>query len=216
MLAGKRPHLSPLDTHENHIALIRSELAAHAVTCGVIAGYTDLSPTTAAEIPYLELQIAYVESLSRIAAALDCSLVRVFTAYEVAGHAPHQIWQAVVTALREMCDRAAPHGVTLAVQNHHDIGVHTDALLELLNDVNRPNCMLGFDAWSPALRGEDLYQAARKAAGKVAITTNADYVKFPRFRYQSDLVNYAKVEPDLVARCGLATDSLTTKLFSAD
>jgi sugar phosphate isomerase/epimerase len=122
----------------------------------------------------------------------------VFTAYEVPGHSPHQIWQAAVTTLREMCDRAADHGVTLAVQNHHDIGVHTDALLELLNEVDRSNCLLGFDAWSPALRGEDLYEAAMKVAGKVAITTNADYVRLPRFHYRSETVNYTRVQPDLV------------------
>ena len=71
-------------------------------------GYTDLSPTTAAEVPYLEMQIAYVESLARIAVELGASVVRVFTAYEVDGHSPHAIWNNVVGPLREMCDRAAP------------------------------------------------------------------------------------------------------------
>ncbi len=198
MLAGKRPHLSPLDMPDERIAAIRRQLAARSIVCGAVAGYTDLSPASAAEVPYLELQIAYVESLSRIAAALDCPIVRVFTAYEAGGHPPHQIWQMVVTTLREMCDRAAPHGVTLAVQNHHDLATHTDALLELLTDVDRSNCGLGFDAWSPALRGEDLYEAAKKVAGKVVMTTNADYVRWPRFQYRPEVVNYAKVEPDLV------------------
>ena len=90
------------------------------------------------------------------------------------------------------------HGVILAVQNHHDVGVHTDWLLEVLADVDRPNCKAGFDAWSPALRGEDLYEAARKMAPHTAITTNADYIRFPRFQYQPALVNYCRVEPDLV------------------
>src|SRR5450759_3949687 len=46
----------------------------------------------------------------------------------------------------------------------------------------------GFDAWSPALRGENLYEAARKAAPHTAITTNADYTTSPRYRYQPALV----------------------------
>jgi sugar phosphate isomerase/epimerase len=104
----------------------------------------------------------------------------------------------VVAALREACDRALAFGVTLAVQNHHDLGVHTDALLEVLGDVDRPNCKAGFDAWSPALRGEDLYQAALRMAPHTAITTNADYVRLARFRYDPQAVNYRPVAPDLV------------------
>src|SRR5206468_2454812 len=91
---------------------------------------------------------------------LGATIVRVFTAYESAGPTPHALWQRTVAALREMCERAAPYGVTLAIQNHHDLAVHTAALLELLADIDRPNCKLGFDAWSPALRGEDLHAAA--------------------------------------------------------
>ena len=198
MLAGKRPHLSPLDANSDHLASIKTALHHHGVTCAAVAGYTDLAPTTAAEVPYLEMQIAYVEALAGMAAELGGSIVRVFTAYEVDGHSPHAIWNGVVSALQEMCDRAAVHGVTLAVQNHHDIGVHTDWLLEILNDVGRPNCKLSFDAWSPALRGEDLFEAALKMAPHTVMTTSADYVRLPRYRYQPALVNYSKEEPDLV------------------
>ena len=97
-----------------------------------------------------------------------------------------------------MCDRAAEHRVTLAVQNHHDLGVHTDAMLELLADVDRSNCKIGFDAWSPALRGEDLYQAAHKAAPHTVMTTNADYIRLPRFNYRPLVVNYERAYPDMV------------------
>jgi sugar phosphate isomerase/epimerase len=198
MLAGKRPHLSPLDTNPDELARIKALLSEHRLTCAAIGGYTDLSPTAAAEVPYLEMQIAYVESLARIAQALGTKFVRVFTAYETPGHSPQSIWSGVVRSLREMCDRAASYGVTIAVQNHHDIAVHSDALLELLGDVNRPNCKLGFDAWSPFLRGEDLYAAAKRMAPHTAITTNADYIRLPRYRYESAVVNYTRVEPELV------------------
>ena len=113
----------------------------------------------AAEVPVLEMQIAYVESLCRVGAKLGATVVRVFTAYEAPGQSPHAAWQRTVTALREVCDRAAAHDLTVAVQNHHDVAVHTAALLELLHDVDRPNCKLGFDAWSPARRVHDPQQA---------------------------------------------------------
>jgi len=198
MLAGKRPHLSPLDASTDQLAHVKSLLAQHRLSCAVIAGYTDLSPAAAAEVPYLEMQIAYVDALARIAKALGAKIVRVFTAYEAPGHSPQAIWTGVVRTLQEMCDRVAAYGVTLAVQNHHDIAVHSDALLELLGDVNRPNCKLGFDAWSPFLRSEDLYSAAKRMAPHTVITTSADYIRLPRFRYEPAVVNYSRIEPDLV------------------
>ena len=213
MLAGKRPHLSPLDADGEYLASVRAALEKHQVRCGVVAGYTDLRPTAAAEVPYLEFQIAYVDSLIRIAVELGAPVVRVFTAYETAGSNPYTLWNGVVVTLREMCDRAAAHGVILAVQNHHDVAVDSDALLELLHDVDRPNCRIGFDAWSPALRGEDLYQSAKKMAPHTAITTNADYVRLPRFHYRPELINYEPAEPALVRAVKFGTGFIDYPAF---
>jgi len=198
MIAGKRPHLSPLDSDDEKIAEVKAALSENKIDCSVIGGYTDLSASNAVEVPYTEMQISYVESLSRIAAALGAPYVRVFTAYELEKQNPHAAWTSVVSALQEMCDRATDHGVTIVVQNHHDVGVHTDALLEMIGDIDRNNCKVGFDAWSPALRGEDLYEAAKKMAPHTAITTNADYIRLKRFNYQPELINYRSAEPDLV------------------
>ena len=198
MIAGKRPHLSPLDTDDEKIASVKDALSEYNIDCSVIGGYTDISGSAAVEVPYLEMQIAYVESLSRIAADLGAPFVRVFTGYDLEKENPHAAWKNVVSTLQEMCDRAAAHGVTIAVQNHHDIGVHTDALFEIIGDIDRGNCKVGFDAWSPALRGENLYEAAKKMAPHTAITTNADYIRLKRFVYQPELINYRNAEPDLV------------------
>ena len=197
-IAGKRPHLSPLDATSERISEIKARLVKEGITCGCIAGYTDFSGATAAEVPVLEMQISYVESLAKIAAELGAGYVRVFSAYESPNHPVATVWGRAVDSLKECSDRAADHGVTIAIQNHHDIGVHSDSLLELLNDIDRPNCKLGFDAWSPALRGEDIHKAAIKMAPYAAITTNADYVRLPRFQYQPDLVNYMQASPDMV------------------
>jgi sugar phosphate isomerase/epimerase len=213
MLAGKRPHLSPLDADEPALAVLRGDLCSAGVRCAVVAAYTDLGPPATAEVPFLEMQVAYVESLCRAAARLGAGVVRVFTAYEAGREPPQATWQRTVAGLREMCDRAAPHGVTIAVQNHHDIAVHTAALLELLADVGRPNCKLGFDAWSPALRGEDLYESARLAAPHTVITTNADYVRLPRYRYRPDLVNYEPAGPDQVRAVPFGTGFIDYPAF---
>jgi len=122
----------------------------------------------------------------------------VFTAYEDPQSTPAAAWNHVAACLRECADRAADFGVTLAVQNHHDVALDSAALLDLLAEVDRPNVKLGFDAWSVALRGEDLYETARRMAPYTAITTNADYVRIPRYRYRPELVNYERLLPDMV------------------
>jgi sugar phosphate isomerase/epimerase len=198
MLAGKRPHLSPLDAAPERVAELKAALDCCGLRCDAVAAYTDFAGGPAAEVPYVEMQVAYVAALARVAAELGAGIVRVFTAYEAPGTEVGSLWPRVATALGECCDRAAEYGVTVAVQNHHDVAVHTDALLELLCDVGRANCKLAFDAWSPALRGEDLYAAARRAAPHTVMTTNADYVRWPRFHYQPALVNYLPAGADFV------------------
>jgi sugar phosphate isomerase/epimerase len=213
MIMGKRPHLSPLDATPGFLKALKATLKDAGVACDVIAGYTNLAPASATEVPTLEFQIAYVESLARISAELGASVVRIFTAYEMAGQDLHTQWNRVVTTIREMCDRVAAHRVTLAIQNHHDLALHTDALLDLVTEIDRPNCKAGFDAWSPALRGEDLYEAARKAAPYTAITTNADYVRIPRYHYQPSLVNYERQSPDWVRAVPFGTGFIDYPAF---
>lgn len=198
MFAGKRPHLSPLDYPAERVAELKAILDRHGVACRVVAAYTDFAGMPAAEVPAIELQLAYIESLCRIGKGLGASVVRVFTAYETDSQPLTTVWNRVVSALRESCDRARQYGITVAIQNHHDVGLHSDALLELLGDIGRPNCKLGFDAWSPALRVEELYATAQRLAPHTAITTNADYVRLPRYRYRPELINYDRVQPDLV------------------
>jgi sugar phosphate isomerase/epimerase len=213
MLAGKRPHLSPLDATPELVREVRAALDRAGVSCDVLAAYTNLAPSPAAEIPDLEMQIAYVESLARLAGQIGAKFVRVFTAYEQGHLDPQALWRRALGALREMCDRARPHGVTIAIQNHHDLALDTASLVDLLAEIDRPNCQLGFDAWSPALRGEDLYAAARLAAPHTAITTNADYIRVPRFRYRPELVNYERMQPDWVRAVPFGTGFIDYAAF---
>ncbi len=215
MIAGKRPHLSPLDATTEFVKPIRDALAEAKVRCDVLAAYTNLSQPSSVgcEVPLVEFQIAYVESLARIASQIGAKVVRIFTAYEVEGQDLQAQWKRCVSAIREMCDRAATHGVTIAIQNHHDIALHTEALLELLSDIDRPNCKLGFDAWSPALRGESLYDSAKMAAPHTIITTNADYIKVPRHRYRPELVNYERQDVDWVRAVSFGTGFIDYSAF---
>jgi sugar phosphate isomerase/epimerase len=99
--------------------------------------------------------------------------------------------------LQECARHAATLGVTVGVQNHHDVAGHWEGLLDLLADVGEPNCKAMFDAWAPALHGDDIAAAARKMAPHMVHTTVADYVRRPRFRYLPPLVNYRR-EDDVI------------------
>lgn len=210
MIAGKRPHLSPLDATPEFVRPIQQALAAAKVRCDVVAAYVNLAQPTSVgcEVPLVEMQIAYVESLARIAAQVGAKIVRIFTAYEVEGQDLQAQWRRCVLAIREMCDRAAAYGVTIAIQNHHDLALHTEALVELVEEIGRPNCKLGFDAWSPALRGEDPYTAAKRASPYTILTTNADYIRVPRHRYRPELVNYERQSVDWVRAVPFGTGSI--------
>ena len=214
MIAGKRPHLSPLDA-AGQIEPLKAALATAHIRCDVLGAYTNLAQPVGVgcEVPQIEFQIAYVEALARIAAQLGTKIIRIFGAYEIEGQDPQTQWNRCVAAVREMCDRAAAHGVTIAIQNHHDVGLHTEALLEMLADIDRPNCKLGFDAWSPALRGEDVYESAKRAAPHTVITTNADYIKVPRHRYRPELVNYERQPVDWVRAVPFGTGFIDYAAF---
>jgi len=56
-----------------------------------------------------------------------------------------------VQGLKLAAKKAAEYGVTLAVQNHHDIAIHPDATRWLVREVAEPNVKAAFDAWAPAL-----------------------------------------------------------------
>ncbi|HHZ93823.1 TPA: sugar phosphate isomerase/epimerase [Candidatus Poribacteria bacterium] len=193
MLVAKRPHLSPLDAGPDRLKEIRDLLNHNNLRLACIAGYTDFcAGVDHSEIPHREMQILYVVELARIASNLGGNLIRVFTGYERPDISYDQQWNWCVESLAECARRAADWGVTIGVQNHHDIAAHYDSLHDLLTEIDHPNCKAMFDAWSPALQGVDLVSAANKMASLTVHTTVADYVNRPRFCYQSRLVNYQK------------------------
>jgi sugar phosphate isomerase/epimerase len=198
MLMAKRPHLSPLDYDAEARRRLRGRLADLGLEVACLAGYNDFCMgADRPDVPAREIQVYYVRELCRLAHDLGCGLVRVFTGFEQPAVSYEQQWQWCVGCLKECARFAAPLGVTVGVQNHHDIAGHWEGLLDLLHDIDEPNCKALFDAWAPALQGADLAEAARRLAPHTAHTTVADYVRRPRFRYVPKLVNYAR-EPDVV------------------
>jgi len=192
-LMAKRPHLSVLDADEAMLDDVRRTAAESRIEIGTIAGYTDFtSGVRSAEAPFVEMQIAYVRDLARIAAALGAKIIRIFTGYATTDAANTADWNKCFKAVRECADVAAAAGIRLGVQNHHDIGISFEAYREFLNEVDHPNVGAMFDPWAPALHGDDLRACAEEMAPRMIQTTLASYVRLRRFAYEPGLVNYSR------------------------
>ncbi len=198
-LAAKRPHLSVLDYSVAERANVRRQLERRRLTVAV-AGYNDFTAGIEhGDIPMLEIQVHYIGELARLAHDVGSSLVRIFTGYEHSSATYTQQWNLIVRAIKESSRRAADLGVTIGVQNHHDIAVAFESHYDLVRAVDEPNCKALFDAWAPALHGSDLSAAARLLAPITAHTTVANYQHRPRYVYNPALVNYTPATPYIQA-----------------
>jgi sugar phosphate isomerase/epimerase len=195
-LMAKRPHVSPLDYDAEARKKLRARVEELGLKIVCLAGYPDFTASADKPgIPSAEMNAVYMGEVARLARDLGVPAVRVFTGYERQGIPFDVQWGIVVQGLRLAAKKAAEYGITLVVQNHHDIAIHPDATHWLIREVNEPNCKVAFDAWAPALEGisgEQLKQAVIKMGPYIAYTTVADYVKHPRFVYDATLTNYLK------------------------
>lgn len=196
MLMAKRPHLSVLDYDGAAAKRVRQQLEARGLRHNCIAGYTNFTADLEhGDIPHREIQIQHVGSLVRLADEIGAQSVRIFTGYENPARDYGTQWSILVESLAECARRAAPYGITIGIQNHHDLGVGYQSLYDLIETINEPNCRAMFDAWAPHLHGDDIVAAARKLAPLTVHTTIADYRIRRRYHYEPAVVNYTPATP---------------------
>ena len=164
MLMAKRPHVSLLDYDAAARKALRRRIESLGLELVCLAGYTDFTAgVDKPGVPNVEIQACYVGELAKLARDLGTDMVRIFTGYERPGVPFDKQYAMVAEGLKLAGQKAAKYGVTLAVQNHHDIGVGHDTMYWLLKEVNLPNVKAAFDAWAPALQGlfedEALYRS---------------------------------------------------------
>jgi sugar phosphate isomerase/epimerase len=200
MLMAKRPHLSVLDYTPERLRELRRRLEQAHVRAVCIAGYNNFSADLEhGDVPQTEIQISHILDLARIAQELECPLVRVFTAFEHPAASWDAQYNTVVNALRQCARGAAPLGVTIGVQNHHDIAVDADSLYDLITEIYEPNCRAIYDAWAPAVQGLDPVAAARRMGALTVHTTIANYQPRGRYLYEPAVVNYRAATPRQLA-----------------
>jgi sugar phosphate isomerase/epimerase len=168
-----------------------------------LAGYNDFAAgVDKAGIPNVEIQAVYIGELARLARDLGTNMVRIYTGYERSDLPYDKQYSMVVEGLQMAGKIAAKYGVTLAVQNHHDIAIHHDAMKWLLDEVNLPNVKASFDCWSPTLEGlssEEIKKAIHIMKPYIVNTTTADYKELPRFKYELVQTNYLRLESQMRA-----------------
>jgi sugar phosphate isomerase/epimerase len=199
-LVAKRPHASLLDMDRDRRARIRGLLQEQGLELACLAGYSDFSAgADSAGLPFREMHVVYVTELARLASDLGGDKLRIFTAFDRPQLPYRHQWSWCVEVLRLASRRAAEFGVTLAIQNHHDVAIHHDSMRDLIEEVGEPNCRAAWDAWAPAVSGIDLAEGVRLLAPYIVHTTAADYVRRPRFRTLAGLTNYTREEDVLRA-----------------
>ena len=180
MLMAKRPHLSPLDYDKEARTALRRKIEDAGLVLTGLAGYSDFTAgIDKPGIPHTEIQAAYIGQVAELARDLGTNMIRIFTGYERPGIPYDKQYAIVVEGIKLAAREAAKYGVTLVVQNHHDIALHHDAMYWLLEEINEPNVKAGWDAWSPTLEKlspEEIRQSILKMKPYIVNTIAADYV----------------------------------------
>lgn len=203
MLAAKRPHVSLIDYDDAARQKLRARLKELNIELVCLAGYTDFTAgVDKAGVPNVEIQAIYVGELARLARDLGTNMLRIYTGYERPDLSYDKQYAMVVEGIQMAGKIAAKYGVTLVIQNHHDIALHHDAMKWLLDEVNMPNVKAAFDCWSPTLEGlssSEIRNAVLTMKPYIVHTTTADYRKLPRFKYEANQTNYVATLPQMRA-----------------
>ena len=146
---------------------VQAALAPYSLEVISVNPYFDF---TTSEDTYAESQ-KIADRYIEYARALDCHLVRAFTSkmrsIPTSDDASPDQWERAIRGLTEICDRAAPEGITLVLEVHYGDGQLMDtsaATLRILEGVGRRNLTVNLQ---PLLRGETQLESAERLGPQV-------------------------------------------------
>ena len=180
-LMAKRPHVSPLDYDDKALGRLKAFIKSKGMQVACIAGYHDFSHDNLhSDMPYNEIQLIYLKEELRIAVALEAPIVRVYGGYLHSDVDWRKQRGWVVSALKEGVKFAEEYGVTLALQNHSEIGHHHEDILDIVEEVGSDSLKVALDPAYVAITGVSLDKAVHDVANLIVLSTFNDF-KFRPF-----------------------------------
>lgn len=97
---------------------------------------------------------------------LDCTRIRTFTNkmnfFKTSDEAEDIHWERAIKGIQEVCDAAAPYGISCVMEVHYGDGQLYDtseSTIRIIKGVNRENLSVNLQL---PMRGEDFYESAEK------------------------------------------------------
>ena len=149
ILVAKRPHVSPLDYDKAARAKLKKRIEDLGLTLVALAGYNDFTAGmeyNPGGVPQAELQGLYIGMIAELANDLGTKMVRIYTGNKREGIDYQTQYATIVEGITIAAKEAQKYGVTLFVQNHHNIAQNFDDMYYLLKEaINLPNVKAGWD-----------------------------------------------------------------------
>lgn len=164
-IESKRPVASPLDLSKSERARVREISAAEGIELCAIESMSNFAGRYMED---RENNLAMMQYVLEMAADLGIDLVKIFAAWpglcndeeDIAQYGPYERgqyykrlfpedlrkWNRAVKGIREVAERAADMGITLALQNHSPvIRPGYEDVLSMMQEIDRPNVKLCLD-----------------------------------------------------------------------
>jgi sugar phosphate isomerase/epimerase len=177
-LIAKRPHASPLDLNAEDRKRLKETLLSKGLDLPCIAGYQDFSSALDhPDMPHFEKELLYLRETVRLARDLDCRIVRIYSAFLRPQISYEDQWNWCVQYIREGARFAADQGVILALQNHSEMTVHYEDLLQMIREIGSPAVKIALDAPYILKTGEPYEKAVAAAGPLIVYSTASDFTQ---------------------------------------
>jgi len=173
---AKRPHASPLDLGADDRKRLKETIRSKGLELACIAGYQDFSSgLDHPDMAHFEKELLYLRETVRLASDLDCRIVRIYSGF-LRPQIPYEDqWTWCVQYIREGARFAEDQGVVLALQNHSEITVHYEDVLQMIQEIGSPAMKVAFDAPYVLKTGEPYENAVSALGSLIVYSTASDF-----------------------------------------
>ncbi len=177
-LIAKRPHASPLDLNEEGRKRLKGSILSKGLDLACIAGYQDFSSgLDHPDLAHFEKELLYLRETIRLARDLDCPIVRIYSGFLRPQIPFEDQWNWCVQYIGEGAKFAEDHDVILALQNHSEITVHYEDLLQMIQEINSSVVKIALDAPYILKTGEPYEKAVTAAGSLIVYSTASDFIQ---------------------------------------